>query len=54
VQRVQVEVDGLKAWIYQRPRKSGGLVWYVDVADPTGRKRYAVTYQIPGPLLTPW
>jgi integrase len=43
VQRVQVEVDGLKAWIYQRPRKSGGLVWYVDVADPTGRKRYAVT-----------
>jgi integrase len=43
MQRVQVEVDDLKAWIYQRPRKSGGLVWYVDVADPTGRKRYAVT-----------
>jgi len=43
MQRVQVEVDGLRAWIYERPRKSGSPVWYIDIADPTGRKRYAVT-----------
>lgn len=43
MQRVQVEVDGLRAWIYQRTMKSGATVWYVDVADPGGKRRFAVT-----------
>lgn len=43
MKRIEIEVDGLRGWIYQRPRTSGGTVWYMDVADPTGRRRYATT-----------
>lgn len=41
--RIEVEVDGLRAWVYPREKRSGGVVWYCDVADPSGRRRYAAT-----------
>jgi len=45
-QRTEIEVDGIHGWIYPREKRSGGTVWYIDVADPTGRRRYAATKRL--------